>query len=824
VRLRFALRAIRFVVTLTLLLTLLAAGAAFLSRSSLQGPASAATISSPNLVINGDFEVPAITSSYSTYPNGNSGITGWTVGGNSVDILSSQWPPAGGNQSIDLSGTCNCKSPQGSLSQDVPTVPRQTYTLGWYMAGNFNCDQTDKLMAVDFDGSPVVGSPFSFDESGPNGTVTNWTSHQVSVTATSDASSISFADVTPDKSECGSTLDSVSLYAGAAQSPTPSPLTIDEMTVPLAGVARKYSTTLIATGGTAPYTWTLQAGTLPAGLELEPPTGVISGAPTKDASSKVTLEVSDASSEVAAVPLVVKVVGLASGDLVVTPTTAIPGTTIHIRGFNPCPLPPGTTSRPKGLDIVLTFGLIHHGTFNFMEGFARPVQRSTGGWSATYQLPTFGVAPGTFYGEGGDLAGKSIDTKPGNYYINAACSLNENSLGSYYNYAYREIQLVAILPQKSSAGPAISPGNVAPIASQLGTPRQIFGSVSHDVANAVITVGLVLFIAFPATIFNQTFATNYDEIVLMAKRGRRKLKRRFSRREEGGSHNPQDTPLRGVAANENETPGRATSLWFIVTLAVGAVFAGFLNPKFGFNTPSLELFGGTLVAILVAATTPWIVARIFRRFHHYSTATYLRALPFGLLVALVCVVVSRLTNFEPGYLYGIVIGFGFAGSLKDRHNAYLIGITSLATLLVGLLAWLAWIPMNSVALGHGANVIEVMCDDALATIFVGALVSTVLLLLPLEGLPGGHLTKWRRDAWALIFFVALFLLVSVELRPQSGPTHPGGAPVVTAIALFLFFGAMSFGIREYFKRRSTSPGNTTVLVEENLTPNEGGTR
>ncbi len=42
-----------------------------------------------------------------------------------------------------------------------------------------------------------------------------------------------------------------------------------------------YSQTLIATGGTTPYTWSLSFGTLPPGLGLNAATGVISGTPTK---------------------------------------------------------------------------------------------------------------------------------------------------------------------------------------------------------------------------------------------------------------------------------------------------------------------------------------------------------------------------------------------------------------------------------------------------------------------------------------------------------------------------------------------------------------
>ncbi|MFZ0768202.1 MAG: hypothetical protein WAM64_03165 [Acidimicrobiales bacterium] len=110
--------------------------------------------------------------------------------------------------------------------------------------------------------------------------------------------------------------------------------------------------------------------------------------------------------------------------------------------------------------------------------------------------------------------------------------------------------------------------------------------------------------------------------------------------------------------------------------------------------------------------------------------------------------------------------------------------------------------MNHLALEKGSNFIEVILDDALASIFVGGLIGTTIGLLPLEGMPGGHLSKWRKDVWGVIFFIALFLLIEVELNPASGPTHPGGAPIVTAIVLFVIFGGLSIGLHRYFVRRT----------------------
>lgn len=54
-----------------------------------------------------------------------------------------------------------------------------------------------------------------------------------------------------------------------------------------------YSQTLLASGGTAPYTWSLSGGTLTAGLTLST-SGVISGVPTANGTSTFTVRVTDA--------------------------------------------------------------------------------------------------------------------------------------------------------------------------------------------------------------------------------------------------------------------------------------------------------------------------------------------------------------------------------------------------------------------------------------------------------------------------------------------------------------------------------------------------
>jgi hypothetical protein len=72
------------------------------------------------------------------------------------------------------------------------------------------------------------------------------------------------------------------------------PLAASNSPLPGATVGTPYTTTIGTTGGTGPNVWSMSAGALPAGLTLDPATGVISGTPTAAGSDAFGVTVTEA--------------------------------------------------------------------------------------------------------------------------------------------------------------------------------------------------------------------------------------------------------------------------------------------------------------------------------------------------------------------------------------------------------------------------------------------------------------------------------------------------------------------------------------------------
>jgi len=80
-------------------------------------------------------------------------------------------------------------------------------------------------------------------------------------------------------------------------------LTILTESLPGGSPGVPYRARLAAAGGTPPYTWSVEEGSLPPDLSLDPFTGEIAGTPTLEGTSTFTIKVTDSSSPAASVAM-----------------------------------------------------------------------------------------------------------------------------------------------------------------------------------------------------------------------------------------------------------------------------------------------------------------------------------------------------------------------------------------------------------------------------------------------------------------------------------------------------------------------------------------
>jgi hypothetical protein len=173
----------------------------------------------------------------------------------------------------------------------------------------------------------------------------------------------------------------------SAQTPQPpaSSLKISTTSLPNGVVGQTYQGSLVATGGSSPYLWSVASGALPNGLSINSASGAISGQPSKAATFSFMISVQDSSAakasaqsqmsmQVGAAPvpptgLQISTTSLPGGQV----GNAYDGSMVATGGTPPYSWSVGTGSLPSGLGLSSTSGVISGqptaaGSFSFAIG------------------------------------------------------------------------------------------------------------------------------------------------------------------------------------------------------------------------------------------------------------------------------------------------------------------------------------------------------------------------------------------------------------------------------------------------------------------------
>jgi hypothetical protein len=310
-------------------------------------------------------------------------------------------------------------------------------------------------------------------------------------------------------------------------------------------------------------------------------------------------------------------------------------------------------------------------------------------------------------------------------------------------------------------------------ATSVPLPGQVSTRLRTVLTSLIITAGMVLLIVFPADLFNATLDANYDEVRSWFGLGPKSSK--------GVRPLNQALALAGF-------------------IAAGGILYGFLSPDFGLTLSSLALALGLSVALALITIVFRLPFLLHSKTSHGEWAQ-LKVLPGTALMAVACVGLSRLLNFQPGYLYGLIAGLEFQRETEDTTGR-LTSLAALTILIIGLVTWAARAPVAAAAARQGAGFWVVAADACLAAIFVAGLTTLVFSLIPLRFLEGTKVTRWSRAAWVALFASGVFAFVHILLQPSSGYVgHTQAGQKWVVIALFVGFGIFSIAFWAYFRFR-----------------------
>jgi hypothetical protein len=455
-----------------------------------------------------------------------------------------------------------------------------------------------------------------------------------------------------------------------------------------------------------------------------------------------------------------------------------------------------------------------------------------------------------YYGDGYDLISQQVQ-----FPDTCVCSqLVDNGAGLSWPISIAPGQSVTFSQESY-----FSPTGRAPVqnsfAQSVPDPTQLNLDPVVVVTNVVATAGVILLVPFPSALFNATLEDNYDEVMAGVGRvGRRiralwaaliaRLRGEVARRRQtptvgapadhplGGPlpDEPQPVPESTPAAGPTPAPGpeltpRATALveasvagehvtepaptpeqvdrdlWrtplgIVGFIVLSALLYAFLDPTFGFSLTSLATLIGLAVGLLVILVAYGGPLAVFSRTHHLGLT--IRALPATLAIALICVLVSRLTNFQPGYLYGLIVGFFFIHEVSENVEGRAEAAAAGTSLIAALAAWIVLAVLRGS--GNTDAFTNALLQAATVTIVVAGLENAVFAMLPLRFLPGAAVMSWNRYVWAALIGLGVFGFVQVLLSPAGGgvgyladPTKTSFFTMLVLLVVFAVFSALFWG-------------------------------
>jgi len=388
-----------------------------------------------------------------------------------------------------------------------------------------------------------------------------------------------------------------------------------------------------------------------------------------------------------------------------------------------------------------------------------------------------------------------------------------------------------------------SPAATTGFRNSVPDPTQITLDPVVVAQSAVVAAGVIMLVPFPSSLFNATLEDNYDEVMAALARLRVWLislwaslaawvrRQIAARRSVQSATDPNavqtpppaytqtpppaytQTPPPVVAETPvPQSPAAPTTrrdIWrnplgILGFVGVSALFYAFLDPTFGLSLESLGELIGLAVGLLVILAAYGVPLLLFSVRHRIELT--IRALPATLAVAVVCVLVSRLADFQPGYLYGLVVGFYFAHAVSHEVEGKAEAVAAGTSLGAAALAWILLVVVRS-GLGPSDAFGAALIESATVTVVVAGIENAMFEMMPLRFLPGAAVYEWDKRVWAVLIGLGVFAFAHVLLNPAAGAGYLADTTrtsFFTMIMLLAAFAVASVAFWAWFRFRPSA--------------------
>ena len=240
-----------------------------------------------------------------------------------------------------------------------------------------------------------------------------------------------------------------------------------------------------------------------------------------------------------------------------------------------------------------------------------------------------------------------------------------------------------------------------------------------------------------------------------------------------------------------------------LTYVVAVLLSSLLDPGAGSASGTVRMLLSLLTVFAIQSVVGWFAVRLAMKRGGEPVEFRPSINPGMLLVIVLGVVLSRLLGFEPGVVYGALLGLTFGATLRGTRQAKVVLIGSLVVVSVSFVSWVLY--SIGVAAGlDSSGVVGVFVLETLSGLVVAGASGLAIALLPHKAFDGKIVWDWNRIYWVLLYAGgAFYALVVLGLLPLDVTTI--SAPFVGWLLLYLLYGGICLVMWLLARRAARGP-------------------